>query len=186
MDRAFTRHMATECARWGNSSFGINLNDSTRDQLVEAIDLLKANSEDRRVVISIWNPNLDLGTKSKDLPCNDLLMFKIRGGRLFQTIQNRSNDLHWGLPTNVFQFSFIGELMSKIIGVELGHQVHNSDSLHCYLDNPLTPKMADAVRAGVQPTLYGETSYSEMDFSFNALPHPDSTTQRMELVDEMF
>lgn len=70
--------------------------------------------------------------------CNDLLMFKIRNGKLFQTIQNRSNDLNWGLTTNIFQFSFIGEIMSKILNVKLGSQVHNSQSLHIYLKEPLT------------------------------------------------
>jgi thymidylate synthase len=108
------------------------------DQLARSISMLNANPEDRRVVWNVWNPEFDLGRKSNDLPCNDQIMFKIRKGALYTTVQNRSNDLNWGLTTNVFQFSWISELMARILGVEVGDQVHNSQSLHVYLDNPIT------------------------------------------------
>lgn len=111
------------------------------DQIKKALLMLEKNPQDRRVVISIWNAELDLGTISKDLPCNDLLMLKVRNGELHSTIANRSNDLDWGLVTNIFQFSFITELMSNILGVGLGTQVHNSQSLHLYKDNPLTEQL---------------------------------------------
>jgi thymidylate synthase len=120
------------------------------DQLAEALEMLQANDADRRVVISIWDAARDLGTTSKDIPCNDMLMFKVRDKKLYQTIQNRSNDLHWGLPTNVFQFSFLGEVMANILGVELGQQVHNSQSLHVYTDNPI----ADSMYANYQNSDY--------------------------------
>ena len=102
------------------------------DQVVNAIRLLAANPLTRQVVMEIWNPSFDLGHATKDLPCNDIVMLKIRDGKLITTIGNRSNDLHWGLPTNIFQFSFLTELMSLALGVELGTQTHNSQSLHIY------------------------------------------------------
>lgn len=104
------------------------------DQIHQAIYLLSRNHEDRRVVMSIWNPSLDLGAVSKDLPCNDMVMLKIRNNKLNLTIQNRSNDLNLGLTTNIFQFSFIGNMMAEILGVGIGTQVHNSNSLHIYTD----------------------------------------------------
>ena len=70
--------------------------------------------------MSIWNTDFDLGTQTKDIPCNDLVMLKIRNGKMVTTIQNRSNDLHLGLPTNVFQFSFLTEMMAGCLGIELG------------------------------------------------------------------
>jgi thymidylate synthase len=134
--------------RYGLSSF-INLNEQNMhhfeqagtDQLKECLLLLQQNPEDRRVVANIWNPDLDLGTKSKDLPCNDTLMFIIRDNALHQTIANRSNDLNWGLTTNVFQFSFIGQIMANLLGVTYGSQTHNSRSLHLYVDNDLTKNL---------------------------------------------
>lgn len=163
-----------------------NLNDDGRDQLLEALVLLKTNPEDRRVVLNIWNPDLDLGAISKDLPCNDTLMFKIRNNKLYQTIQNRSNDLHWGLPTNVFQFSFIGEIMSKILDVELGQQVHNSQSLHCYMNNELTEKISFAVKTSHSEKLYDTFEYSDMDFKFVQNLVIDDTYKRTFMVTELF
>lgn len=104
------------------------------DQIVECIEMLEKDNDSRRVAATIWNPLLDLNTDSKDLPCNDLLMWKIRNGKLNITIGNRSNDLHWGLTTNIFQFSFLNEIMARCLGVELGSQIHLSDSLHVYRD----------------------------------------------------
>lgn len=113
------------------------------DQVEDAIRILEANPNTRQVVMSIWNPDLDLGTKTKDIPCNDMVMLKIRDGKLITTIQNRSNDLHWGLPTNLFQFSFLTEMMAACLGIELGTQTHNSQSLHIYDWNKIAETMDD-------------------------------------------
>lgn len=135
------------------------------DQIEKAIEILTNDPETRRCVLSIWNPDLDLSTKSKDLPCNDLVMFKIRKGKLYTTISNRSNDLHWGLPTNIFQFSILSELISGILGIELYKQTHNSQSLHFYLDNPIAKMMNKEFKID-NPDLYDECEPSKIDFNF--------------------
>lgn len=114
------------------------------DQIADAVKMFENNPNTRQVVLSIWNPDFDLGTKTKDIPCNDIIMLKIRNGKLITTIQNRSNDLHWGLPTNVFQFSFLTEMIAACLGIELGTQTHNSQSLHIYEWNNIATKMMDS------------------------------------------
>ena len=52
------------------------------DQVADAVKIFDNNPNTRQVVLSIWNPDLDLGTKTKDIPCNDILMLKIRNGKL--------------------------------------------------------------------------------------------------------
>lgn len=121
------------------------------DQVQSAIRMFHKNPDDRRVVLSIWSPLMDLEYDSKDIPCNDLLLYKIRDGKLHSTIANRSNDLHWGLPTNIFQFSFLSEIVACSLGIELGTQVHNSQSLHIYCENPIASEIYsnfDAKRKG--------------------------------------
>lgn len=140
------------------------------DQVIDAIRLLSANQDSRQVVMSIWNPDMDLGYITKDIPCNDMVMFKIRDGKLITTIQNRSNDLHWGLPTNVFQFSFLTELMAASLGIMLGTQTHNSQSLHIYEWSDVANKMNDCYKSGKTFDLYGNEvgGYSaRIDFKFN-------------------
>lgn len=117
---------------WGQPSESISPVRLGLDQVTAVVRMLSNNPNTRQAVMSIWNPELDLDTKTKDMPCNDIVMFKVRDGKLVTTIANRSNDLHWGLPTNVFQFSFLTELMASAIGIKLGIQTHNSQSLHVY------------------------------------------------------
>lgn len=152
-----------------------NLNASKGyDQVIDAIKIFTENPNSRQVVMSIWNPNFDLGYKTKDIPCNDMVMLKIRNGKLITTIQNRSNDLHWGLPTNVFQFSFLTELMAGALGVELGTQTHNSQSLHIYEWNKIAKTMNDLFLAKkTEPSIVGdmyEDCYAvekKIDFNFS-------------------
>lgn len=133
------------------------------DQVSDAVKIFDNNPNTRQVVLSIWNPDLDLGTKTKDIPCNDILMLKIRNGKLISTIQNRSNDLHWGLPTNVFQFSFITEMIAACLGVELGTQTHNSQSLHVYEWNEIAKTMLES---DCDTDLYDVAKEKKIDFKF--------------------
>ena len=158
---------------WGNRSEDEFVGDNYQaakgyDQLSDAVRLFSENPNTRQVVISIWNPSLDLGFKTKDIPCNDIVMMKIREGRLITTIANRSNDLHLGLPTNIFQFSFLSEVIAGVLGVKLGTQTHNSQSLHVYDWNKSAFTMRDRfVRGGSdEPTLYDFSEAREMDFRF--------------------
>lgn len=154
---------------YGIQSESVYKNEGSRglDQVLESIRLLEENPNTRQVVMSIWNPEFDLGFVTKDMPCNDMVMFKIRDGYLITTIQNRSNDLHLGLPTNIFQFGFLTEIISCCLGIELGTQTHNSQSLHIYEWNETAKEMYDNVKGGMNNTLYRYCKYIKMDFDFH-------------------
>ena len=138
------------------------------DQVADAIKIFENNPNSRQVVMAIWNPNFDLGANTRDIPCNDLVMMKIRNGKLYTTIQNRSNDLHWGLPTNIFQFGFLSELMANILGVTLGTQTHNSHSLHVYDWNDIASTMLRQTVTGDIKTLYDyDITEIPMDIKFD-------------------
>lgn len=107
------------------------------DQISRAIELLKADHDTRQVVLAIWDAELDIGAKTKDLPCNDLIMLKIRDGALNMTVCCRSNDAVWGAyGANVVQFSTLLEFIARAVGVEVGIYTQVSDSFHVYLDRP--------------------------------------------------
>lgn len=138
-----------------------------RDQLLIGLKELEKNPESRQVVLQIWNQQLDLGAVTKDKPCNDLVMLKVRENKLITTIANRSNDLHWGLPTNVFQFSFISEICSLLLGIEMGTQTHNSQSLHFYLNNPIADNMYENLQFNPNfVDLYTIAKEKKIQFSF--------------------
>lgn len=103
------------------------------DQLDMIVDLLKANPDDRRIVLQMWSPE-DLGREGKDFPCNTAAKFRIVDGRLDMTVENRSNDMIWGAyGANAVHFSMLHEYMASRIGVKVGYYFQISTNLHAYV-----------------------------------------------------
>ncbi len=130
------------------------------DQFREITDKLEKDPMSRQAMGVLWHPELDNAPGHKDYPCNFAVKFYIRNFTeiddfnktqttnevLHMTVFNRSNDIHWGLfGVNLSQWSFIQEVMAHVLGVPVGHQIHVSDSLHLYTDEPhatITKNMA--------------------------------------------
>ena len=117
-------------------------------QIPKALEMLTSDPTTRRVHLTIWDAAKDLGTKTKDVPCNIGVIPRIvnrpmpledntevQARFLDLTVLNRSNDLFWGmLGANIVQFSFLQEYMAGCLGAQIGtlHQV--SMNLHAYTD----------------------------------------------------
>lgn len=124
------------------------------DQVRQCIEMLRNDHDSRQAVMSIWNPVLDLNVKTKDVPCNDLVMLKIRNGHLNMTVACRSNDVVWGAyGANVVQFSTLLEFMARALSVNVGTYTQVSDSYHYYTDNEAMKRMLAARKAGKHPEL---------------------------------
>lgn len=107
------------------------------DQIETAASTLCRTPNSRQVVMSIWKPEIDLGSTSKDVPCNDMIMLDVVDGALNMTVCNRSNDVIWGAyGANVVQFSILQEYIATLIGVHVGKYVQQSNNYHVYTDNP--------------------------------------------------
>lgn len=123
-----------------------------KDQILDLINRLKANPSDRRAVFTIWTP-ADLTAETKSPPCNDLIAFKLREGKLHMTVFCRSNDLHWGLyAVNLCQFSILQEYIATRLRVAVGQQTHISNSLHIYTEGPaakINERMQEAESEGL-------------------------------------
>lgn len=106
------------------------------DQLPKIIDALKANPDDRRQVLSMWDADADLGRQGKDLPCNLQAIFQIApDGRLDMTVTNRSNDMIWGAyGANAVHFSYLHEYVARCVGVPQGIYRQVSANFHAYKD----------------------------------------------------
>lgn len=103
------------------------------DQISVACEMLKTNPLDRRVVISMWDPYSDLGSLSKDVPCNQQAIFRIVNGSLHMLTTNRSNDAVWGLMgANAVHLTMLQEYMASRIGVPMGEWHHVTNNLHIY------------------------------------------------------
>lgn len=113
------------------------------DQISTAIQMLRDDLWTRRCVLQIWDAAQDFGTSSRDIPCNDLVVFRARGvphagiTALDMTVYNRSNDAIWGAyGANAVHFSMLHEYVAAAVGVPMGRYWQVSNSLHVYTDNP--------------------------------------------------
>ena len=113
------------------------------DQLDWAVKRLRANPNDRRVVIQMWDPFTDTDAADKggaDVPCNLTMIPWAMNGELHLTIFNRSNDIIWGLyGANAVHFSVCLEYLAGRIGLAVGTMTTVSNNFHAYVD-----KMPDA------------------------------------------
>nr|DAK45711.1 MAG TPA: hypothetical protein [Caudoviricetes sp.] len=99
------------------------------DQWEYVKNLLKADPNSRQAVIHIKNP---MDCKTKDTPCTVCLQFFIREGKLFLTTYMRSNDVWFGFPYDVFNFTCFQIRMAMELGVGIGSYTHIAGSLHLY------------------------------------------------------
>lgn len=106
------------------------------NQLACAAQMLRDNPDERRVVISMWDPEIDLGRVGKDIPCNLQILFSINlDGALDMTVTNRSNDIIWGAyGANAVHFSMMMEVFASWVGVAVGRYWQISNNYHGYED----------------------------------------------------
>lgn len=110
--------------------------DDYADQLVKIIRMLKKNPDERRAVLTMWNPIWDLERPEQpSVPCNLIATFKIRRGKLDMIVFCRSNDVCMGAyGANVVHFSMLLEYMAAMISVPIGVYYQVSDSWHAYTE----------------------------------------------------
>jgi thymidylate synthase len=103
------------------------------DQVEEVIEMLTQDRFSRRAVLAMWDPSYDLGSSSKDLPCNTHIYFRTVAGALDMTVCNRSNDLVWGmLGANVVHMSILHEYVANAVELPLGSYHQFTNNLHVY------------------------------------------------------
>lgn len=141
--------------RGGEGRADASMFDIGLDQIEMAIRKLSEDKDSRQAVLTIWDKTRDW-QRTKDVPCNDMLMFKIRDGKLRMTVCNRSNDAVLGAyGANVVQFSTLQVYMAARIGVDVGSYTQVSDSFHVYEDNPywqaFKARSPSGVPVGEQP-----------------------------------
>ena len=142
------------------------------DQIEWAVKRLKADPWDRRVVIQMWDANVDpqradLG--GKDVTCNTQIYVWNSNGRLNITVTCRSNDIIWGLyGSNAVHFSMLQEYMASKLGLEMGIYYHISNNFHAY------PDVFEKIR-GLQEHArdgFSETKKGCPYSSGNVIPYP--------------
>lgn len=107
------------------------------DQIKTAIERLRKDPDDRRVVLQMWQASRDYGTPTKDAPCNTQIYLKVRDDRLQMSVLCRSNDVIWGAyGANAVHFTMLQEYIAAHLGLRMGSFTQFSDSWHVYISGP--------------------------------------------------
>lgn len=119
------------------------LHDRTVDQFRYVVECFEIDAYTRRAVINIDDTIKDEFDETgclkdtRDIPCTRLLHFTKNAvtGKLDLTVFMRSNDMLWGASAvNIFNFTFMQEYFSSILGMEIGNYYHIANNFHYYED----------------------------------------------------
>jgi hypothetical protein len=120
--------------RWRHYRFSPFDEAQGMDQLEKIVTLLRNNRDDRRIILQMWDPVLDLGTPTKDAACNVVAKFEVFDNALNMIVFNRSNDIIMGCyGANAVHFSVLQEYIAKRAGLEVGWYEQISSNFHAYL-----------------------------------------------------
>lgn len=101
------------------------------NQISKVIEILSTNPDSRKAVIQLFDA-ADLSAEHKNVPCTCTLQFLFRQGKVHLLANMRSNDVHLGLPHDVFCFTMLQEIVAMSVSAELGVYKHAVGSLHLY------------------------------------------------------
>ena len=102
------------------------------DQIANVIELLREDPHSRRAIIPILSPSDSARFKSKDFSCAFSLAFGIKNNKLHSTLFMRSNNALRLLNVNLFEFTLIGEIVARELGIEYERHTHHSISMHIF------------------------------------------------------
>jgi len=105
------------------------------DQLAECIDKIKNNPEDRRIIMSAWNP-ADLNAMALP-PCHMFCQFYVDTNKneLSCQMYQRSADMGLGVPFNIASYALLTHMIAKVTGRKPGDFVHTIGDAHVYLNH---------------------------------------------------
>ncbi|MCL2044634.1 MAG: thymidylate synthase [Treponema sp.] len=108
------------------------------DQLQTLVETLKKNPDNRRMIVSAWNP-LDLPRMALP-PCHYTFQVTVIDGRLNLLWNQRSVDVALGLPFNIASYGCLLHLLAKEAGLGEGRLIGFLGDVHIYINH------VDAIR----------------------------------------
>lgn len=131
------------------------------DQLAQVIHTLKTNPNDRRIIMSAWNP-CDLGQMSLP-PCHLFCQFYVANDELSCLMYQRSCDMGLGVPFNIASYALLTRMIAHVCNLRPGEFIHTLGDAHVYTNHveALTEQLKRDPRPF--PKLYIKRSIDNID-----------------------
>lgn len=103
------------------------------DQIIEVVDRIKKLPNDRRQIVSAWNP---AELKYMALPpCHMFYQFNVRNGYLDLQWYQRSVDVFLGLPFNIASYATLVHIVAKMCNLIPGDLIFSGGNTHIYMNH---------------------------------------------------
>jgi thymidylate synthase len=115
-------------AQW--RSWRDDYNQTYIDQLGDTIQKIKDNPDDRRLIVSAWNP-----AEIPDMalpPCHVFFQYYVADGKLSCKMYQRSADAFLGVPFNIASYATKVHLIAAMTGLEVGKLIMTFGDAHIY------------------------------------------------------
>lgn len=108
-----------------------NFNGQGIDQITDVIERIKNNPQDRRLIVTAWNP---AQIEQMALPpCHAFFQFDVTpDGYLNCQLYQRSCDMFLGVPFNIASYSLLTMMIAQVCGLKAGEFVHTLGNAHVY------------------------------------------------------
>ena len=116
------------------------------DQLAACIDKIKNNPEDRRIIMSAWNP-ADLDFMALP-PCHMFCQFYVdtKSNELSCIMYQRSADMGLGVPFNIASYALLTHMIAQVTSRKPGDFIHTIGDAHVYMNH------VDALKEQIERT----------------------------------
>jgi thymidylate synthase len=103
------------------------------DQLKEVVERIKTMPNDRRLVVTAWNPGeLDMMALP---PCHMMFQFFVAGDKLSLHMVQRSCDMFLGVPFNIASYALLLAMVAQVTKLKAHECVLTLNDAHIYHDH---------------------------------------------------
>jgi thymidylate synthase len=100
------------------------------DQLSDVIERIKSNPNDRRLIVSAWNPG-ELDQMALP-PCHMIFQFFVADGKLSLHMFQRSCDMFLGVPFNIASYALLLSMVAQVTGLKPYECILTLGDAHIY------------------------------------------------------
>jgi len=118
------RIYGVQARRWRRPDGG------TVDQLDECVKKIQQGIDDRRLIVTHWNPG-ELDQMALP-PCHMMYMFMILDGYIHMTMVQRSCDYPLGVPYNIASYALLLRIIAGMGDLKPGKLTHVMHNIHVY------------------------------------------------------